>query len=151
MLQSTAISMFGLLSFHAEQLANVWLDVAAMKAIAGATIEELGGDIVNQTTTSINALLVSLHSDKIPTLAAHAQSTVHKQIQKPKLQHLTLNLLIDELRQDCDHPSISNVLVTFLLRVYVSDLWVVPQLSDSPGSECCETGGGSHPTVTIEG
>ena len=150
MYESTAVSMFGLLTLHAEQVINIRLDVAAMEAIASANIEELGGDAADQTAASTDALLVSLHSNN-PTPAAHARLTMHEQTERLKLQNLTLKLSIDELQRDRLRPSISNMLVAFLSRADVSDLQVVLQPPDSPGSECRDTGGDGHPTVTIEG
>ncbi len=117
--------MLGLLSIQAAYLVNLELDVTAMEAIATATIEELE-DV---------------------RVVDHAAPT-HQRIEMQSLQHLTLDLSVEELlRRDEDPPhdesrsegrrhyAVAGVLEVFLSRLDVSNLQIVLQLPDVPDSQ----------------
>ena len=125
--------MFGLLSLQAASIVNIDLDITAMAAIAIATPPELegAGDHRVLECNYIKGMLDLRPDAAPPVTTTYAHPTISRQLTVTNLQHLTLHILVNEIRHREDQRSsnpdatLSNVLLAFLSRLDVRGLKVM--------------------------
>ena len=125
--------MLGLLSLQAASIMNIELDITAMAAIAIATPLELecAGDY-HVSECNRNEIMLDCPSGATPPVTTtYTHSTVSRGLMIRNLQHLTLHILVNEIRHREDKRSgnpdatLSNVLLAFLSRLDVRGLKVM--------------------------
>ena len=126
--------MFGLLSLQAASIINIELDTTAMAAIAPATppeLEEGAGDY-HALECNRNEIVLDCPSGAAsPITTTYTRSTISRRLTIRNLQHLTLHILVNEIRHREDKRSgnpdatLSNVLLAFLSRLDVRGLKVM--------------------------